>query len=322
MASNKVSVPHIENDNLFLALEAELSQKSQREKRLARLKSDAPFQHEQQKAEEAEKEFSEPQENGAGQLGGDKIQFEFEELKKLVEKEPVLAFLKARVLSAEKAGNTGSLISLYRIALNTLQAEASKKTEPKQTKQQAVPETLTSEPREDKKALQTAIDEKDKELFLLRENLVKKEKQLKTSEERYDKIKFDFESFKNRNEKETVIQADKIVENAILKILPVIDNFERAFEASKTSSDYDSLAKGVTMVLSQLEDALKAVDVLTIQTENTPFDPNLHEALMAEEKDSVDEGIILEVFSKGYTFKSKLLRAAKVKVSKKNAENE
>ena len=98
--------------------------------------------------------------------------------------------------------------------------------------------------------------------------------------------------------------------------MPIIDNFERAFNASKTSNDKESFSKGVEMILTQFETTLKGFGITKMDPLLKPFDPNIHEALMTEIDNSHPDDTIIEVLSNGYMFQDKLLRPASVKVSK------
>ena len=105
-------------------------------------------------------------------------------------------------------------------------------------------------------------------------------------------------------------------ESLITELLPVIDNFERAFNVDVTSTDVESYQKGMTMIYNSLKNILEKFEVKEIEAIDKEFDPSFHQAVMQEEKEGTKENIVIEVLQKGYTYKDKVIRPAMVKVSK------
>jgi len=105
-------------------------------------------------------------------------------------------------------------------------------------------------------------------------------------------------------------------EEMILKLLPVLDNFDLAEEKMPESLKQDENVKGVLQLRAQILDFLKFHGVEEIKTEGNKFDPNLHEAAETVENSGAEAGIILEQINKGYKIQGRLLRPARVKVSK------
>ncbi len=121
----------------------------------------------------------------------------------------------------------------------------------------------------------------------------------------------DYTNLKQRSDRERrdiIIQANA---RLIGRLLPVIDNFERALSCIADPS----VSEGVVMIYRQLLDILQAEGLEKIDCEGQPFDPHFHEALMQEQCSETHDNTVLQVFEPGYRFKNKLLRAAKVKVS-------
>jgi len=104
---------------------------------------------------------------------------------------------------------------------------------------------------------------------------------------------------------------DHANEDLIKKLLPIIDDLERAIPKMQNEED----KRGIKMILDNFLKILKEEGLKEIPTKDTNFDPFLHEALIQEEGD-YPEGKILEELQKGYTFKNHVIRYAKVKVSK------
>ena len=105
-------------------------------------------------------------------------------------------------------------------------------------------------------------------------------------------------------------------EALILEILQVIDNFERALSISEENEEIINYQKGMKMIYDSLVNILTKFEVKEIDCLNKPFDPTYHQAVMTEEKEGTNSGIIIEVMQKGYTYKDKVIRPAMVKVSK------
>jgi len=129
----------------------------------------------------------------------------------------------------------------------------------------------------------------------------------------------DFDNQKKRlqREKETAL---KFAEEILIKeLLPSIDNLERALNQDRTGENFsEQLLKGVEMTYRGLMDTLEKHGLQQLQSIGAPFDPNFHEALALEESSEVPEQSILQEYEKGYLLKNRLLRAAKVVVSKGN----
>ncbi len=126
------------------------------------------------------------------------------------------------------------------------------------------------------------------------------------------RLKADFVNFKNRTEREKSNALIFANESLILKLLPVVDNFERAFGHLDKE---DEVVKGFVMIKDLLVNVLKGEQVEEILSDGEVFDPNIHNAIMMEEKEGVESGIVLETFEKGYKIKEKVIRPSMVKVS-------
>ena len=111
-------------------------------------------------------------------------------------------------------------------------------------------------------------------------------------------------------------------EQLILKILPVIDNFERALEVGKESKNLDKMLEGVNLIFKQLKDILEKEGVKAFESVGDKFDPYKHEALLAIESDEHEPSTVLEEIEKGYLLGDKVIRPAKVTVSKIKEEKE
>ena len=126
------------------------------------------------------------------------------------------------------------------------------------------------------------------------------------------RLQADFTNFKKRAQKREHDSANLGVEKFAEVLFPVIDNFDIALSHIEDKNIYD----GVKMIYDQVIEAFKNVDINVMESDGAVFDPNLHYAVMMEEKDGVQSGIITETLKKGFMLGDKVIRPAMVKVSK------
>ena len=127
----------------------------------------------------------------------------------------------------------------------------------------------------------------------------------------------DFQNFTKRKEKEVEELKKFSSEKIITQFLGSLDNLERAIESSVESKDFDSLLKGVEMIVKNLKDIMSAEGVEEIKTEGA-FDPVYHHAVGVEASEDFKEDEIVKVLQKGYMMKGKVIRPAMVIVCKNN----
>ncbi len=136
--------------------------------------------------------------------------------------------------------------------------------------------------------------------------------------ERIKRLQADYENYRKRTLKEHLAHIKIANKDLVEKLLPVIDNFERALEAGqKSQGSDDDFYKGVLMIYNNLMEVLKKEGVEVISPKGQEFDPQICEAAVTEAIEDVEEGMILEVLRKGYRLKDHLIRPAVVKVCKK-----
>ncbi len=131
----------------------------------------------------------------------------------------------------------------------------------------------------------------------------------------WQRSRADFLNYK-KEEMERISQLLKYAnEELILKILPVLDNFEKA-EKEIPQDKKDKYLEGLSQIKKQLEDCLKSQRVETIKSLNEKFNPNFHEVVQELEVKDKESGIIIEEVKKGYILNGKVIRPAKVKINK------
>lgn len=144
--------------------------------------------------------------------------------------------------------------------------------------------------------------------------LVSAEAALKESQDRYQRTIAEFDNFRKRTLKEKSTMYENGAKEVLEKLLPVVDNFERAISHIAEDEKELSITQGVQMIYKQLMSTLDELGVKEIEAHLQEFDPNLHHAVSHEENDDYDDNLVQEVFQKGYMFKDTVLRHSMVKV--------
>ena len=144
----------------------------------------------------------------------------------------------------------------------------------------------------------------------------KKDKKEEKIEELTDKVKrqmAEFDNFRKRTEREKGQMFDLGAKHVIEKILPVIDNFERGL--AQASDQEDPFVQGMEKIYKSMLQELESIGVKPIEAEGKEFDPNLHNAVMHVEDESVGENIVVQELQKGYTYHDAVVRHSMVKVA-------
>ncbi|MBQ8412549.1 MAG: nucleotide exchange factor GrpE [Lachnospiraceae bacterium] len=137
----------------------------------------------------------------------------------------------------------------------------------------------------------------------------------KDNEEKYKRLLAEFENARQRTEKESKKLYDIGAKDALEKLLPVVDNFERAL-ASIPEEDKDrGFEQGVDMIYKQLMASLEGIGVVPMNAEGKEFNPDLHNAVIHIEDENFGENIVVEEMQKGYMYKDQVLRHSMVKVA-------
>ncbi|MDO4493310.1 MAG: nucleotide exchange factor GrpE [Clostridia bacterium] len=121
----------------------------------------------------------------------------------------------------------------------------------------------------------------------------------------------DFENYRRRNASLRLDSLEEGKRGCITELLPVLDNFERAFNTECADENWK---KGIELVERQLKDALTKLGLTEVETDGK-FDPNLHNAVMQGTQEGKESGDILQVFQKGYRVGDKIVRYSMVQVA-------
>lgn len=145
---------------------------------------------------------------------------------------------------------------------------------------------------------------------------LEKQKQLTDeANDKYKRLLAEFENARTRNEKESkrnyVIGAKEVLE----KLLPVVDNFERALQAIPEEDKERAFEQGVDKIYKQMIVTLEEIGVTPMNAVGTEFNPDLHNAVMHVEDEEAGENVVVEEMQKGYMYKEEVLRYSMVKVA-------
>ena len=182
------------------------------------------------------------------------------------------------------------------------------------TSEQVVPETEAAEAAAVEEEVETAAntEEVSDGTSELETKLAESEKALDEKDKQYQYLAAEYDNFRRRSAKEKTDAYSSAKADAALAFLPVFDNLQRALAAPCTDAAY---AKGVEMTMTQLRQVLEKLGITEIDALNQPFDPNLHNAVMHVDDDSVGESTVVEVFQSGFKMGDKVIRFAMVKVA-------
>ncbi len=150
----------------------------------------------------------------------------------------------------------------------------------------------------------------------LKKDAEEKDQKLKEYIAAYKEKTAEDDGFRKRLEKDNDVRLDQFKANLFSRMVPILDNLNRAIDAAKTNRDFDGLNQGVEMVSKQFSRELKNNDVEIIEAKNRKFDPKTDEVLLTEDTDNPEmDNMIVQELEPGYIFKDKLIKAAKVKVA-------
>lgn len=164
-----------------------------------------------------------------------------------------------------------------------------------------VEETLTTEETEE-------VTQKTKEEEL--------EEKLQEQTDKYMRLYAEYDNFRKRSQREKDARYADALIDTIEQILPIGDNLERALQTEVNTEEAQKLKDGVEMVMKQFKEILTKLDVTEIEAVGNEFDPNLHNAVMHIEDETIDTNTVVEEFMKGYIYNNqRVIRHSMVKVA-------
>ena len=140
-------------------------------------------------------------------------------------------------------------------------------------------------------------------------------KELENVKDIHVRLKAEFDNFRRRkvNEISTILQYEG--ESVIKGFIPIIDDLDRMINS--TDSSENLLRDGILLVKNKIDKFLESLEVKTFAEKGEQMDTDLHDAMMTQSEKDLEDNSIIEVFEKGYTYKDKIIRHAKVIVNKK-----
>ena len=188
----------------------------------------------------------------------------------------------------------------------TAEQEASTTEEVKDTETKDAAEAENTEKSEDTEATDAETEKLKK----------KYEDALAEQKDKYLRLYAEFDNYRKRTEKEKSQNFDFGAREVIEKLLPIVDNFERALDTVDPEDEEDAFTKGVRGIYKQLEKMFEDLEVKVIPAEGEKFDPNFHNAVMTDTESDAEEDTITQDLLKGYTYKDQVVRHSMVKVKK------
>ena len=166
--------------------------------------------------------------------------------------------------------------------------------------------------------------EEEKVISLKESEYLKLKEEAQKAQEYWDRLlrlQADFDNTRKRMEKEKQDFVKFANEGVIAELLNILDDLERTVELAQSKhQDLPAFLKGVEMILAHLYEMLKVYGVRPIEAQGKLFDPHYHEALMQVENKDVPEHTVVEELQKGYLLNDRVIRTAKVKVSKRTED--
>ena len=150
------------------------------------------------------------------------------------------------------------------------------------------------------------------EIIELKKQIEVQKVQIDETEDRLKRVAAEFDNYKKRSAKERDGMYNSLVADIVSNFLPVIDNLEKAVDATTKDEEYK---KGIELVLKQFKDVLAARGVTEIETVGKTFDPELHEAVSSVQDETKGEKEIVQEYRKGYMIGNKVIRHSMVIVA-------
>jgi molecular chaperone GrpE len=174
-----------------------------------------------------------------------------------------------------------------------------------------------SEPHVETPTPETPANGQPDQVEQLRAQLAEAEQQRDDFRKLAQSTQADFENYQKRFQRSLAEERRYAQKPLAADLLPALDNLDRALAAARQAKADDPLVQGVTMVQGQLLDVLRRHGVTRIEAQGRPFDANLHEAVMQQPSAEQPPETVLQVLEQGYLLHDRVLRPARVIVSKK-----
>ena len=152
----------------------------------------------------------------------------------------------------------------------------------------------------------------------LKEEISRKDDELKELKDKYLRALADMDNYRKRMERELDSFRQYAQVEFFNRIIPVLESFARAMDNASVENDHENYAKGVEIIYRQLQDALRSMGLEEFSSLGETFDPARHEAVATVINDDKPENTVVEEIGKGYMLKERVIKPAKVLVSKQS----
>ena len=150
------------------------------------------------------------------------------------------------------------------------------------------------------------------------------EDELKDLQDRHLRLRAEFDNYKKRKDREFIRLLQYEGKDVIISFLGIADDLQRMIASADgdKSKNAKSLVAGMNLILEKLHRRLSALKVEPFDSEGVKFDPELHDAMMTQTSDDHEDGVVIQEFEKGYKYKDRVIRHAKVIVNSKGSDKE
>jgi molecular chaperone GrpE len=192
----------------------------------------------------------------------------------------------------------------------------------KKDKKEFIPEPKESSDRKIENDEPQELQKEDEELNKQKDQRIEAlENELAELKDKLLRRAAEFENYKRRTENDQLNLLKYAAESFIIKLLPIVDDFERSLQHMEGSKDIESVQQGVKMIYDKLMKTLDEQGVKKIESVGEQFNVEFHEALLQRKADKVAPHTVLDEVEKGYMYKDRVIRHAKVIVSEDTEEN-
>lgn len=193
--------------------------------------------------------------------------------------------------------------------------EEKEKTDDLDSKEKSSNKNSSKKPRKTIKGLEMELKAQGEIIDELKKKYAAAKEANEQAQDKYQRLMAEFENMRKRTEKESTRMYDVGAKEVLEKLLPIVDNFERAQLTVTEEQKDDPFVQGVDKIYRQMMGYLESVKVAPMDAEGKEFNPDLHNAVMHIDDDSYDENVVVEELQKGYMYKDEVLRHSMVKVA-------
>lgn len=169
---------------------------------------------------------------------------------------------------------------------------------------------------------QACREAKLNELTLLKQSIDEQKQKAEEYHSHLLRLQAEFDNYRKRMEREKQELITYGQEVTILKLLPLVDNIERALKAALEHDDHKTIIEGLGLIEKEFKQFFRTEGIEQIPAQHMKLDPRIHHVISQEEREDVEDEEVVEEIQKGYSFKGKVVRPALVKVAKKIEKNE